>query len=303
MEKEDKIFNQFKSAADNAETKDFPGMENVWQRLEGKLDKKILKKENSLWKKIAVAACLLLVGTLGFQFLKNNRPEIKPTETVTSNDTIKKVIQETNEVVSSEPINPAIKKDAVKILKEKISTVQGQTIAYEDDSEENNLLKTDSALANRSHFAAPAATKSESNVGYLSFKPKKEDAKEAEKEVEMFIHKKSKISNTQKEEPLVIIDDKVTKKSIKEIEFKETDSLVVLNDPLYIINGIEYTEKEVFGPNPTSPYTPLNKQEIETFTILQDEKAIEIYGKKGTKGVVIITTKNGKPVSTSKKAK
>ncbi|UPT72357.1 MAG: hypothetical protein M0D53_14240 [Flavobacterium sp. JAD_PAG50586_2] len=302
MEKEDKIFDQFKSAADNAETKDFPGMENVWQRVEGKLDKKILKKENTLWKKIAVAACLLLVGTLGFQFFKNNQPEIKPTETVTSNDTIKKAVQENKDVVSAEPINPGIKEDADKILQKQISTSpQGhQIVTYNDDLKENKIGWTDSISVNRSYFSAPEAAKSESNaLGYLSFKPKMEEAKD----VEMMMDKRGKISYERKEEPLVVIDDKLTKKNIKDIEFEESDSLVVLNDPLYIINGVEYTEKEVFGPNPTSPYTPLNKQEIEALTILQDEKAVEIYGKKGKKGVVIITTKNGKPVSASKKAK
>lgn len=298
MEKEDKIFDQFKSAADNTETKDFPGMENVWQRVEGKLDKKILKKENTLWKKIAVAACLLLVGTLGFQFLKNNQEQIRPTERVTSNDTVKKAVQENKDVVSAEPINPGIKEDADKILQKQINTnPQGQQIiAY---AEENKSNRADSISSNQLYFAAPTATKTESSLDDLVFKSKKAETKD----VEMFIDKQGKISNTHKQEPLVVIDDKVTKKSIKEIEFEDTDSLVVLNDPLYIINGVEYTEKEVFGPNPTSPYTPLNKQEIEALTILQDEKAVEIYGKKGNKGVVIITTKNGKPVSASKKAK
>ena len=50
----------------------------------------------------------------------------------------------------------------------------------------------------------------------------------------------------------------------------------------------EYSEKEVFGPNPTSPYYPLNKQEIESISIYQDEEAIELYGEKGNKGVVVI---------------
>ena len=42
MENQDKLYNQFKSAAENAETKDFPGMENVWNRVEQKLDTKVL---------------------------------------------------------------------------------------------------------------------------------------------------------------------------------------------------------------------------------------------------------------------
>ena len=53
---ENRLFNQIKSAAGNAETKDFPGMENVWQRVENKLDTKEDKKAIGRWKKMAVAA-------------------------------------------------------------------------------------------------------------------------------------------------------------------------------------------------------------------------------------------------------
>ena len=67
------------------------------------------------------------------------------------------------------------------------------------------------------------------------------------------------------------------------------------NNPLYIIDGIYYSENDLFGKNPTSPYAPLNEQEIKTITILQDLEATEKYGEKGKKGVVIITTKAGKP--------
>lgn len=51
----------------------------------------------------------------------------------------------------------------------------------------------------------------------------------------------------------------------------------------------------MFGPKPTSPYTPLDKQDIISLNILLEEEAIKIYGEKGKKGVVIVTTKNGKP--------
>ena len=63
---------------------------------------------------------------------------------------------------------------------------------------------------------------------------------------------------------------------------------------------MNYSEEELFGPNPTSPYSPLNKQLIETISILQDEKAVSIYGEKGKNGVVIITTKDGKPAPKKK---
>lgn len=106
----------------------------------------------------------------------------------------------------------------------------------------------------------------------------------------------AKKKSIKKDDPLLVIDDKAEDlQNIGKLNPEDVESIVVLAEPLYIINGVEYSEKEVFGPNPTSPYSPLNEQDIETISILQKEKATEIYGKKGEKGVVIITTKNGKP--------
>ena len=68
MENNDKIFEQFKKAADNVAPKDFSSMENVWSRVEEKLDNKVLKKETKIWKKIAVAAILLMSFSIGYQF-------------------------------------------------------------------------------------------------------------------------------------------------------------------------------------------------------------------------------------------
>jgi hypothetical protein len=48
-------------------------MEKVWARVEEKLDKKEDKKVIALWKKIAVAASLLLFVSIGYQFLKSDK--------------------------------------------------------------------------------------------------------------------------------------------------------------------------------------------------------------------------------------
>mgnify|MGYP006212002357 CR=1 FL=1 len=93
MDNQDKIFNRFKEAADNAETKDFPGMEKVWSRVEEKLDRKEDRKTISLWKKIAVAASLLLVVSLGYQFLKSDKKAIIETPKVVVNEDEKQTIE------------------------------------------------------------------------------------------------------------------------------------------------------------------------------------------------------------------
>lgn len=298
--KNNELFTQIKSAAENAETKDFQGMEKIWNRVEEKLDNKEDRKAMLLWKKIAVAASLLLVTTLGYQVFKNNPKKLDPNEVVTVTDTIKKITPAPNEVVTTAPKNPIIKKDAEQILKKQIKPET--QVALEENSKADDNVSATLSTNPIGYLSAPAA--SESSVAYSNLKSDKESES---KDVELFINKNGKKSNVKKEEPLVVLENKVSKRKLENIEFTEADSLVVLNEPLYIINGIEYSEKEVFGPNPTSPYTPLNKQEIETLSILQNEKAIEIYGDKGKKGVVIITIKNRKPsnanITASKKAK
>lgn len=55
-------------------------------------------------------------------------------------------------------------------------------------------------------------------------------------------------------------------------------------DPLYIIDGLEASSLNGLSPN-----------EIETIDILKDASSLAIYGQKGSNGVVVITTKKGKP--------
>jgi len=291
---ENRLFNEIKSAVENAESKKFPGMEKVWHRVEEKLENKEDKKAAWRWKRIAVAASVLLFGTLGHQLFWNNTTHIRSNETITSKDSIRNIPMK-DVVATKEAEHPDIKKDADKILQKQISPEHQIALEEKIKSDEPSGISTQLQTTLPATVTILTENSTENDLG--------EEKESNDSDVEMFLNRNGKVSNAQKEEPLIVINDKVSRKDIKEHEFTEADSLVVLKEPLYIINGVEYTEQEVFGPNPTSPYTPLNKQEIETLSILQNEKAIEIYGKKGKKGVVIITTKNGKPISVSKKAK
>lgn len=302
MENQD-IFNQFKKAADNAESPDFASMEKVWNRVEEKLDQKVLKKETVLWKKWAVAASVLLGLSIGYQFLKDDQPVIEGNKIVIQDDSVQKTPIAKDAVVSSEMVNPAIKKESDKILEKQLS-VQNQ-VAWADVSVEgdSNLTMATEAIKGNSDSIALniksgySVTKTDANGLY--FISEKAEAKSAKsKDVEMFIDKKEQVSETKKEEALIVYDDLVkNKQGLKSVDAEEVESIVHLKEPLYIINGIYYTEQELFGPNPTSPYSPLKEQTIETISILQDEKAVEKYGEKGKKGVVIITTKDGKPAA------
>ena len=300
MENQDKLYNQFKSAAENAETKDFPGMENVWNRVEQKLDTKVMKKETKLWKKLAVAASILLVVSVGYHFWNNEKTTVTPTTEIVITDSITTPIIEENNAVADVEKHPAIKENAEEILKQQTKTadvvVMNDTVkpkkmaapmpaavsevAVQDVKKENDDVNSYNGYLNKDVFDA----RSVKNNDYTSQLNSKSRVTVVDKKM------------LKKEEPLLVIDDVAENlQKLGKLDANDVESIIVLPDPFYIINGVEYSEKEVFGPNPTSPYSPLNQQDIETISILQKEKAIEVYGKKGEKGVVIITTKNGKP--------
>ncbi len=311
MDNKDTLFNKIKSAAENAENQDFPGMEKVWSRIDAKLDTKVEKKHNNNWKKLMIAASILLVATIGYQFIKSDEVIVIPQNEVVTKDSLKPIIESTlenqNALVQSEELNPNIKENAAEILKEQIkkpNTVAVAESLEETKKSENGYLKLNKDLIPESapskNYLNPASSNTSGTwMGSPKFESRGVEYKEAQKadEIESFVRDAAakKELKPKKLEPIIIVDDKLTDKKFSDLLDDEVDILIELPEPLYIINGIEYTELEMFGPNPTSPYSPLNKQEIESFTVLQPEKATSIYGEKGKKGVVIVTTKNGKP--------
>lgn len=304
MEPEDKIFEQFKSAAQKAENNDFPAMDKIWKRVEDKLDHKILTKQNTLWKKIAVAASIMLIVSIGYHLVKDEKKFISPKNEIVTIDTIKTITDSINQdiIVQTEEINPSIKPNAEAILNEQITSDNEAVIANSEKREKIQKIavnSTENPQSDQEELIKPAAATS--LVSGAQPKNNYQTRSVVQNAYQDYETKSAKKS-LKKDEPLFVIDNKAEDiKELGSLNPDEVDSILVLPDPLYIINGVEYTEQELFGPKPTSPYAPLNKQEIETISILQNEKATSIYGDKGKKGVVIITTKGGK--SAAKKAK
>jgi hypothetical protein len=315
MDNQDKIFDKYKEAAHNAESKDFPGMEKVWSRVEDKLDKKEDKKAISLWKKIAIAASLLLLISLGSQFLKSDKTTTIQTPKVVVNETEKETVknvdsEKNNAVVSSDsPLIP--KEEAISILKAKAEGKGAVAIQEASATTVDTQLFVAPVMA-MEEVAASAPAKSEYQENEVdNMLSKKEAASEMayskEKERQSAKVAFSAEQRAQKNSPLVILNgralshsddakrDKMMQAELPNVKPENVESLVILDEPLYIIDGIYYSENDLFGDNPTSPYAPLNSQEIKTITILQDLEATAKYGEKGKKGVVIITTKTGKP--------
>ena len=296
MGTEEKLYKKIQQAAENAEQKDFPGMEKIWARVEDKLETQTLQKEKHLWKKLAVAASIVLVGTLAFFLLQEKENVIIPENTITTIDSSKNTIPTPESANGFVNTTPEIKKEAKQILQQQIviqnNIVINDTINYK--SKKEVLLSAPIAMEEVQEMAktslVPSYNNSMSNSasinnsGYLA-KGKRYDVtmNSAEKTQE----KDKKIAN----DNLVLVDGKLTKESLSNLNPDDIDSIIELKEPIYFINGVEYSEESLFGKNPTSPYAPLSKQKIEKIEVIQPVDAIKIYGKKGEKGVVIISIK------------
>lgn len=295
MGTEEKLYKKMQKAAENAEQKDFPGMEKIWARVEDKLETQTLQKEKHLWKKLAVAASIILVGTLTFFLLQEKETKIVPENTVTTIDSSKNVIPTPESANGFVNTTPEIKKEAEQILQQQIviqnNIVINDTINYK--SKKEVIIPTPIAMEEVQEMAKTSLvpsynsmsnSASTNNSSYLA-KGKRYDV--TMNSAETTQEKDKKIVN----DDLVVVDGKLSKKSLNNINPEEVESIIELTEPVYFINGVEYSEESLFGENPTSPYAPLSKQKIDTIVILQPEKAIPIYGEKGKKGVVIITIK------------
>lgn len=316
MESNDKIFNQFKNAAQNVAPKDFASMESVWNRVEDKLDKTVIKQETKTWRKIAVAASILLCVSIGFQVFRTKQDVVLPNNQVVTNEVKKDMIDYLPEKSNSEiaPEYPNINENADAILQNSIKT--NDIVAYNEP--------TTSAMASPSPIilAAPAANdeiavekdfvnsdkiisnKPLAKSGSHFFKTKIYDAISVHRNYEEVSKQEAVViaqeETNKKQNPLYVIDGEAVANNKNsdaksKLDANNIENIVVLKEPLYIIDGIEYSEASLFDEKPTSPYAPLDKQEIIKTIILQGNEAEEIYGEKGKKGVVIVTTKNGKP--------
>jgi len=318
MDNQDKLFDKIKQASQNEEFKDFQGMEKVWSRVEDKLDKKEAKKTISLWKKIAVAASLLLLFSLGFQFLHSDDKIVNETQKVVIDKTEKSkepVLDQNNTnassdsgIVTSEEANKILEnhtKNKERVALQEIVIPQAEPVVAATSPEMNSETVVSSANApiKTEAFEEDASTIVSKKDGFLEPDNKREEEYKSAK----MGYASASSQKAKKNAPLVILNgnamahsdetkkDKMLKSEMPNFAPENVDSLVILDEPLYIIDGIYYSENDLFGKNPTSPYAPLDKQEIKTITILQDLEATSKYGEKGKKGVVIITTKTGKP--------
>ncbi|MCL9770839.1 hypothetical protein NAT47_10460 [Flavobacterium sp. HXWNR69] len=296
MGTEEKLYKKIQQAAENAEQKDFPGMEKIWARVEDKLETQTLQKEKHLWKKLAVAASIVLVGTLTFFLLQEKETIIVPENTVTTIDSSKNVIPTPESANGFVNTTPEIKKEAEQILQQQIviqnNIVINDTFNYASKKEMmipkfivkeevQEMAKTSLVPTYNNTILNSASTNDSGNLA----KGKRYDFTMNLAKTNQ--NKDKKTTN----DDLLLIDGKMSEKSLDNINPEEIESIIELKEPIYFINGVEYSEESLFGEKPTSPYAPLSKQKIEKIEVIKPSDAVKIYGKKGEKGVVIISIK------------
>ena len=275
MGTEEKLYKKIQQAAQNAEQKDFPGMENIWTRVENKLETQTLQQEKHLWKKIAVAASIVLVGTLAFLLVQPKENIIVPENTISAIDTTKNEIPTPESANGFATTNPVIKKDAKEILQQQIviqnNIVINDTINYSSRKEVtiHNPMMLEEVQAKTSF--APELRNDASNAAFLSNQG--------------FAAKGKAYSIT------TVSAEDISQEPIKEM--MNNDFVIIRgqiskesangNEPLIVLNNHLVTKAILNDIDPNS---------IASVTVLKNQAAISLYGEKGKNGAIVLTTKN-----------
>ncbi|WP_276169159.1 SusC/RagA family TonB-linked outer membrane protein [Zobellia alginiliquefaciens] len=90
------------------------------------------------------------------------------------------------------------------------------------------------------------------------------------------------------------------------IEVRGRNFINGVSDPLFIVDGVPFGSQslgdfqisgQIVGGN-ISPLNAINPNDIKSIEVLKDADATAIYGSRGANGVVLITTKKGRPGKT-----
>jgi TonB-dependent starch-binding outer membrane protein SusC len=91
--------------------------------------------------------------------------------------------------------------------------------------------------------------------------------------------------------------------AFQEIRIRGIGSATAGADPLYVVDGIIVNSGDLTGLTTTAnALAGLNPNDVESVSVLKDAQATSIYGSRGANGVIIITTKKGRPGKTKFRA-
>ncbi|WP_322549345.1 hypothetical protein [Flavobacterium psychraquaticum] len=275
MGTEEKLYKKIQQAAQNAAQKDFPGMENIWARVENKLETQTLQQEKHLWKKIAVAASIVLVGTLAFLLLQPKENIIVLENTITAIDTTKNEIPTPESANGFATTNPVIKKDAKEILQQQIVI-------------QNNIVINDTInYSSRKEVTIHTPMMLEEVQAKTSFAPElRNDASNA-----AFLSNQGYAAKGKAYSITTVSAEDISQEPIKEM--MNNDFVIIRgqisqesangNEPLIVLNNHLVTKAILNDIDPNS---------IASVTVLKNQAAISLYGEKGKNGAIVLTTKN-----------
>jgi TonB-linked SusC/RagA family outer membrane protein len=87
--------------------------------------------------------------------------------------------------------------------------------------------------------------------------------------------------------------------ALQEIRIRGIGSINASSEPLFVIDGIPVTTGDVSRlTTTTNALAGLNANDIESVSVLKDAAASTLYGSRAANGVILITTKKGRPGKT-----
>lgn len=269
----------------------FPDFENVWEKIENRLDKTENKKKNIfVWLPYSLVASLVI--TVGLVYFFNQKSENIEISIASSNTNQKAINQRNNQSIN--PIESTkIDQSIQASLKESIN--KNKLISKNHLSNEVELVETAQPTAMASTFF----NINNGNINALSVA--KMDMK-TESDSTIFLaanaleDKEVERNSASKEMKAKVYAQNITQENLYHTAEVTNDNLrteqnhfevakITINkksQPLYIIDG--YVADSLFIKN-------YNMKKVTSLNIIEGESALQLYGNYGKKGVVVITTK------------
>ncbi|WP_181369409.1 TonB-dependent receptor plug domain-containing protein [Flavobacterium album] len=196
MENQDKLYQQFREAAGEAETKGFDRMEALWGRVEDKLDAEKQRKAATWWKYTGMAAMLLMFITVGTFLYRNEKgPSVDPNGihennvTVIDSQKIKETFEPAKEnVVAKEAV---VVNESPTIFPKKV--IEGDSIYFTSVSKRARIWNH-SKTVNESSPTNAGIPMLSSAIGY--FEADKAERKDSDTETSKEYLEKAAIANT-----------------------------------------------------------------------------------------------------------
>lgn len=295
----DQLFNE--ESKKTEENTEFPRFENVWEKVEARLDQVENKKKIfPIWLPYSIAASLAI--TVGLVYFLNQKTEIN-TVNIASNNVVKNSvnqsvgeISDTSEITK---IDETVKQNISDFKKTEsaiMRTSTAQNIMPKVVSNQESVKPV--FVENAEAFEVNPNEINEIASSKINEEKQMQEAKNAllessmhqkEEVVKTFAMKETKtrannIQNIIPEENHVTLAEST---DVSEISDDEDFSNVKIamnknSQPLYIIDG--YVADAKFLKN-------YNVKKITSLNIVEGENAVHLYGNSGKKGVVVITTK------------